>query len=480
MNRQIARREFLQLSALGAALGAARVAGAKSEYAKGDPNFKVPIPDEPVTREDFQALKQMAEEVYAKDAVEMEGYTFHMPSFGSYPSLFAWDSGWITMGTNCLDPKLAASEIEFLLLQQMPDGRVPHEVAFKDIAVKENFKTRLGRVISRNQFERLDSKLISVQMDPPSFIVAAEKIFARTGDKAWLNRCLPRMERCLEFLTVKRDLFKDGLVSIVHPWESGTDSSPAYDEIIPISYKTPFGVPYRMLLYPRMFDRFKQLDYDLGKIAEDNRFIVEDLTVISITLRAVLAVANLNEALGRADKALAYRRQAQKMMEAIDAEMWDEKAGCYFIRYDLKKPKLSRRITCASLLPLWSGLVKKDRAERIIREHVLNPKKFWLPYVFPFNPADDLEHDKIYGEDLMLWRGHCIWTNMNLMVCEALLAYGYKNEARELTRRSAKMIRHQGFREFYDFRNGQGRRAFNFGWPGVVLEMIAQTWPEAV
>jgi len=473
---KLGRRDFLKSSALGAAM----VAGGKSEYSKGDPKLKVPIPDEPVTREDFQALKKMADDVFNQDAVNMQGYTFHMPSFGSYPSLFAWDSGWIAMGMNQLDPQIAGSEIEFLLLQQMPDGRVPHEVAFKDIEVKENLKTRLGRVISRNQFESQDSKLISVQMDPPSFIVAAEKIFARTKDKAWLARCLPRMERCLEFLTVKRDLFKDGLVAIVHPWESGTDSSPAYDEIIPISYKTPFGAPYRVFLYPQMFDRFKQLRYDLGKIAEDNRFIVEDLTVISITIRAVLSVAELNESLGNTDKAKAYRSQAQKMMDAVDAEMWDEKAGCYLIRYDLKNPKLSKRVTCASLLPLWSGLVRKDRAERIIHDYVLNPQKFWLKYVFPFNPADDMEHDKIYGEDLMLWRGHCIWTNMNLMMTEALLACGYKNEARELTRRSAKMIRHEGFREFYDFRNGQGRRAYTFGWPGVVLDMVTQTWPEAI
>jgi putative isomerase len=82
-------------------------------------------------------------------------------------------------------------------------------------------------------------------------------------------------------------------------------------------------------------------------------------------------------------------------------------------------------------------------------------------------------------EDLLLWRGHCIWTNMNWMMTEGLLAYGYRDVAREITRRTAKMIRHEGYREFYDFRTGQGKGATHFNWPGLVLDMIHTTWPEA-
>lgn len=476
MKSKVDRRIFLQTSALA---GAATLAASKSEYAKGDPNFKVPIPDEPVTKEDYQALKKMAEEVYSGNAATLNGYTYHMPSKGSYPSLFAWDSGWNAMGVNQIDPKIAASEVELLAMQQMPDGRIPHEVVFKEVKVKKNLKTLMGTIVSRDQYQTVNGNLVSVQMDPPSYMVAAEKIFARTGDKAWAARLLPRYEKCIEFMTVKRDLFKDGLICIVHPWESGTDSSPAYDKILHISFKTPLGAQYRMLLYPEMFTRFKEMDYDINKIAQANRFILEDLTVISIAMRAILSVANMNEALGNLDKAKSYRAQAQKMMDAIDAELWDESKGYYNMRYDLKNPKFTDRLTCAALLPLWTGLVKKDRAERIIHEHVLNPKQFWLPYVFSFNANDEMQHDKFYGEDVLLWRGHCIWTNMNIMIMEALLTYGFKKEAAELTRRSAKMIRNQGFREFYDYRNGQGRRAFTFGWPGVVLNMIKQTWPDA-
>jgi len=473
MRSKVNRRKFLQASAVAGAVAMSKSASAKKET-KAE---LVPIPDEPVTRDDYKALKKTGEEVFTKDAVTIRGYTFHMPSSGSYPSLFAWDSGWHAIAMTRIDPKIAASEIEFLLLQQMPDGRVPHEVEFEEIKVRKSVKSVLGGMLSRDQYY---PKNISVQMDPPSYMIAAEKIYAQTKDDAWVKRILPIMEKCIYWMTHTRDLFKDGLVCIVHPWESGTDSSPAYDEILHISFKTPFGAPRRMFLYPQFFTRFKHLGYDINKIAADNVFIVEDLTVISIAIRAIISVANLNQAVGNLDKAKALRDQAQQMMDTVDRIHWDDKAGCYFIRYDLKNPKFSKRNTCASLLPVFTGLAKKEHVERVIHEHILNPKRYWLPYVFSFNADDEMQHDKFYGEDVLLWRGHCIWSNMNWMIADALNNYGYKKEARELTRRMAKMIRHEGYREFYDYRTGQGRRAYNFGWAGLVLDMINDYWPEAV
>ena len=164
---------------------------------------------------------------------------------------------------------------------------------------------------------------------------------------------------------------------------------------------------------------------------------------------------------------------------ALDRINWVESEGCYFHRYDVKEPRLAMRTTCSSLLPLMTGLVSKDRADRVFTEHALNPEEFWLEYLFPFNAKDEMENDKVYMEDLLLWRGHCIWTNMNWMMNEAFLAYDRIDEARELTRRTARMIQHEGFWEFYDFRNGQGKGQPDFNWPGLVLDMIARSWPEA-
>ena len=95
-------------------------------------------------------------------------------------------------------------------------------------------------------------------------------------------------------MTTERDLFGDGLVSVIHPWETGTDSSPAYDELLGLNFRTPLGAPKRGLLYPRLLDYNAKFDWDPQVAKQKNRFVLEDICFNSITIRAVRSVANLN------------------------------------------------------------------------------------------------------------------------------------------------------------------------------------------
>jgi len=217
----------------------------------------------------------------------------------------------------------------------------------------------------------------------------------------------------------------------------------------------------------------------MEKIAPENKFVFEDLTMNSISIRGIRSLGNLCDELGDKVKANQYQKQAKEMTDALVRISWDEKEGCFFPRWDLTDPRLSKRTTCASMLPMFTGILDEKKAGRIVKEHLKNPEEFWLDYMLSFNAKDELEMDgKIPLENIMLWRGHCIWTNMNWMMNEALLEYGYTEDARELTRRTAKMIRHEGMREFYDTRTGRGGGATNFCWPALVLDMIKRTWPE--
>ena len=437
-----------------------------------------PIPDGPLTKDDYKKLTRMTSEVMAKNRVRHGDYVFHMPAFGKYNSLFGWDSGWHAIAMTRIDPSIAASEIEYLTTFQIEEtGRIPHDTMFREMNKDRNWYSKLGLAMGDSQY---DEQGRTAMIDPPSYIIAAENIYEQTGDRAWLDRVLPRLERCVNYLTNDRDLFGDGLVSVIHPWETGTDSSPAYDEILNIDFSTPFGAPKRGLLYPRLLDYNAKFDWDPQVAKEKNRFVLEDACFNSITMRAILSVANLNEKIGNNGKAEKHRKLARKMMAAMDRVNWVEEEGCWFSRYDTKDPKLAMRTTCASLLPTLSGLASKEKAKRVIEEHALNREEFWLDYLFPFSAADEMKDEKIYMEDLVLWRGHCIWTNMNWMMMHALLNYGYREEARELTRKTAKMIEHEGLWEFYDWRNGQGKGQKEFNWPGLVLDMMAVSWPETV
>ncbi len=476
MKKDLDRRGFMKgAAAAGAVAAGAQMMPRRAMAKKLAPAY--PIPDGPVTKEEYARLKDMTAKVYAGNLVKVHDGVFHMPSKGKYSSLFGWDSGWHAISMSRIDPAVAASELTVLTDRQLDNGRISHDTHFKELEPKSSNWSRLGTRMGQSQF---DAEGRSAMIDPPSYIIAAEKVYEETKDRAWLDKVLPRLEKCIHYLTHDRDLFGDGLVSVIHPWETGTDSSPAYDKILHLDFRTPLGAPMRGLLYPKMLDYNAKFNWDPQIAKQKNRFVLEDCAFNAITIRGIQSVANLNESIGEKEKAAALRRQAAAMVAALDRINWVEEKGCYYSRYDAKDPKLAMRTTCASLLPVISGLVPRDRALRVIREHALNPKQFWLPYVFTFNAADEMLHDKVYMEDLLLWRGHCIWTNMNWLMMEGLMNYGFNDEARELTRRTAKMILHEGLWEFYDYRNGQGKGQPHFNWPGLVLDMIAVTWPEAV
>lgn len=476
MKQGLDRRRFLQTGA--GALTACAVISRSARAGNPDPAY--PLPEGPLTAEDYQELKDKTRKVYEHNRVRVDDGFFHVPSMGKYSSLFGWDSGWHAITMTRLEPGIAASELEVLFNRQLPNGRISHNTRFPQLEKKQASAPWYSRVVRKMSQTQYDSEGRSAMIDPPSYLLAAEKVYMATRDRAWLERVLPRLEKCIAYLTTERDLFGDGLVSVIHPWETGTDSSSAYDKILHLDFHTPLGAPARGLMYNQMLAYNAEFNWDPQVAREKNRFVLEDLTFNSITIRGIQAVASLNEQAGDKAKAEALRGQAAKMMSAIDRVNWVEKKGCYYSRYDAKNPKLAMRTTCASLLPILTGLVPEERARRLILEHLLNPRQFWLTYPVPFNAADEMKYDKVFLEDLVLWRGHCIWINMNYLLMEGLLNYGFKEEARELTRRTAKMIRHEGLWEFYDYRNGQGKGQASFNWPGLVLEMIHRTWPEAV
>jgi len=472
--KKISRRGLMQA---GAAAGALALAGSRPAAAKLNPAYQ--ISDGPLVADDWRDLLAKTTVVYKQNEITEGGFTFHMPSVGKYSSLYGWDSGWQATTMSAIDPKLAASEVEALTSRALPNGRISHNTELGDIAAQRQ-AAESGNFVRRWAFSQYDEQGRSAMIDPPSYILAAEKIYAAGKDRAWLDRVLPALEDCLHYLTREHDLFGDGLISVIHPWETGTDSSSAYDEILHLNFTTPLGALSRGLGYQKMVAWNSEFGWDPQEAKRRNRFVLEDLTFNCIAIRAIQAVANLNAAIGNADKAAAWNQQAANMMAAIERINWVEKKGCYFSRYDVRHPKLAMRSTAASLIPILTGLARKDRAERVIREHLLNPKRYWPGFVVPFNCVEELNREYVALEDLVLWRGHCIWININYLLTEGLMRYGFKEEARELTRRTARMIRHEGLWEFYDYRNGQGKGQPHFNWPGLVLPMMQMTWPEAV
>ena len=167
-----------------------------------------------------------------------------IPAPGPYRSVFAWDSGWHYFWLKRLDPGRARAELASLLACAEPDGRIPHE------------KPLLGQagygLVRRLQLRLLEGSFApsgaSWFIDPPIYLVAAADALAdasggtatATGLPGARNTALADIEararaalgwigenRLAAFLPPPWNR----LPALLHPLESGTDFSPAFDAV---------------------------------------------------------------------------------------------------------------------------------------------------------------------------------------------------------------------------------------------------------
>lgn len=145
-------------------------------------------------------------------AWQPEGYC--VPNLETYPYQWLWDScfhavAWAHLG----HPDKALEELRHVFRCQDADGFVPHVDYEREPEILSGFWGRSGA---------------SSITQPPMYGHALAAI-ARSGAEV-PGDLLERARRGLRFLTRSRQRDRSsGLVTVVHPWESGGDDSPRWD-----------------------------------------------------------------------------------------------------------------------------------------------------------------------------------------------------------------------------------------------------------
>jgi hypothetical protein len=411
-------------------------------------------------------LEKQALNVFDRNLVKWRGLMFHQPAPGAYQSFFAWDSGWHAIALSVIDPELAYKELQAVFAFQLENGLVPHEARIEGLGKSESF---FRKMLIKSVFVQFDSMGRSRLIDPPSFLIAAEIVYNRTKDTRIL-KLLPSMLKCLEYLMKDRIFLNDNLVCIVHPWEAGTDAAPYFDGACGVDVRRPSWFLKYMFAYLRQLKAIARLGWD-GKRALKNRaFVFQDVGMNGLVAAGAMAVSRLFSAAGDEANANKCKGMATAIIDACENLLWDETRGFYYPRWLKPEPVTVFRSCLNGVMPLLSGLVSKDRAERVITGYINSTAQFACDYGVQFNSAK--EQDLKWFKDSMLWRGPCIWISMNWAAAEAASIYGRADVASAITAKTAGLIVKNGFHEFYNPETGQGKGAGTFTWPALVLDMI--------
>lgn len=407
--------------------------------------------------------------------------TFTKPGPHQYPHQWNWDSALIALGLSLFDLPRAQTEIRALLSGQWQDGMLPHVIYHR---VPSDYFPPADFWQIENSPDAPGEPTSGITQ-PPLLTTVIQRMHSRFPMPEFVRESYPALLRWHRWLHTARDADGSGLACILHPWESGTDDSPRWLQLLALmqpeavpdfqrgdtryvpAIERPNRAEYERFIY--LINVFRQLRYAPADLLVHSPFLVQDVLFNAILFRAdedlrALAVT-LGEPIDEIDGWIS------RMGSNFSARFWDEGRGLYY-DYDLRAGEPIRVNTASAFMPLFAGLASQAQARRLVEEHLLNPAEY--------APAGDVYHwvtttarTEPTWEARRYWRGP-VWIIMNWFLIEGLLRYGYDDLAKVIRQDTLGLIESSGFREYYDPRDGSGCGSADFSWSAALALELSE------
>ena len=400
------------------------------------------------------------------------------PAPDLYPHQWNWDSCFIAIGLGRYAPERAAQEIRSLLKGQWRNGLIP-QIIFNPSAGGYFPGPEVWQ--SERSPDAPKDVATSGITQPPVVATAAWSVWrsARNRDtgRQFLRDIYPGIRRYHAWLYNERDPDNSGLVTVVHPWESGLDNSPPYLDAgrrVQLAYKPqyerldllhvaaanrPTNKDYDLFVY--LLEQMRAVDWDQRRYLRRAPLQVEDVLFNSILCRANLDLASIADELG--EDSDEPRRWHERTAEQINRKLWHDGDGTYY-SYDRVAGRLLRNDTIAGFHTLYGRVATAQRAQRLVEGRLLNRGAFWPAGGTPV-PTTAMDSEWFNPENY--WLGP-VWVNTNWMVLHGLRAYGFEDAAQVIAARTVQLVRNAGFREYFHPVTGQGFGTNSFSWTAAL------------
>ncbi|MEX1007158.1 MAG: trehalase family glycosidase [Acidimicrobiia bacterium] len=413
------------------------------------------------------------------------------PSASLYPHQWLWDSCFVAIGLARSDPPRAASELLALFRGQWANGMLPHMIFSED--VDDVGSTRIWQS-RQNPLAPRDVDTSCITQPPVTAIAVWRVALALSPDErvAFLTELFGKLVAYHEWLYRERDPNHRGLVTLIHPWECGLDTTPPWMQTL-ARMPLPWWARAATRLHVAHFSRFlrrdtkyapsvqrptdaeglamlvlaqraKRCGFDVRRMPPDRSVLIEDLAFNSI-----LAAANRSLTLIADEVGQPVPPELQEHFARTDTaieQLWDEPSAEYFSRNAVTGEPI-RLSTVSTFLPLFAGVPSPARAARLIAQ-LREPSGFWPRYPVPSVPTDAPE----FREEAY-WKGPT-WININWMIVDALDRFNEHALAEELRQRTLDLVDRAGCHEYFSPLTGRGCGASEFSWTAaLVLDLLA-------
>ena len=424
----------------------------------------------------------------ARDAIRglIENWHGHatVPSRRLYPHQWSWDSAFIALGQLHVAPQRAAVELLSLFGAQWADGRIPH-IAFNPAVADDAYfpGPSFWRSSQLRGHPPIDTSGI---IQPPVHAIAARAVMDRLGanGRDFATRAYPALVAQNSYIRERREM--NGLAAVVHPWETGLDNCPAWDEplrAVPADLSLFDSYTRRDIDHARSSERptdedyaryirlalaYRDHGYHDGWVRSHGEFVVIDPGFNALWAWSELALAEVAQAMGR--KYEGHRLEAERITTALVDQLWSTSREIFLAR-DMRSGRLLEERTVAGLIPLvLPGLPAgvRDALCATLTGPSFGAGQPGIRGVPSFDLTDRRYNPQRY------WRGPT-WLNTTWLLAEGLRTHGEEALAQRLREDMITLVAGAGLREYFNPRTGSGHGTSNFSWSAaLLLHVLAQ------
>lgn len=418
-----------------------------------------------------------------------------IPSDGPYTHQWLWDSCFIAIGLAHYDIERAKKEVLSLLRGQWSNGMLPNMI-FGTSDQHPRDRDLWRSWVSPYAPDEVSTSGITQPPMLAEAIVRIGKKLNKSDRRTWYQTVYPALLKYHEWLYNERDPHHEGVVLQIHPWEVGLDNTPPWTSELQLHHKPWWiklvdtlkldrlaflirrdtrhhvRIDQRLsnidaLLYYDTTLRLRRKRYDIDSILRRSLFCIEDLTFNCILIRANKHLKDIAKYIGK-ELPEDISASIEKGENALE-QYWDAYTSQYYSREHVTH-KLIKVQSIATLMPLYSGVISKERAEQLVR-HLYNPQTFGTDYPIPSVPKSS-EWFKEHG----YWQGPT-WMNTNWLIIDGLRRYKFDEIADAVSVSSLEMVLKNGFYEYFSPLDASPAGIENFSWTASLAIDLAITTP---
>jgi hypothetical protein len=409
------------------------------------------------------------------------------PSRRLYPHQWSWDSACIAIGYARSNQERAERELRSLFAGQWRNGLLPHIVF-----------TEGARYFPGPEFWQTErsadapaSPRTSGIVQPAVHGTAVWEVVRHAADReravAFGRELLPKLIAWHEYLYRERTRDGGALVEVWHPWETGMDNSPLWDDALARIELEPGDVPpYERVdvtvavaeerptdhdydRYAYLVGLFRALAYDAARIREETPFAIRPVLFNALLVQSNRDLAELARAIGADPGPL--DDWAERTAAELE-RLWDDETAVYR-DFDVRAGEPLASWCASGLAPLYAGIPQPERAARMLERIGASGLEVgasgWAATSLP--PGDPRFDPNLY------WRGP-VWPILNWVLHRGLARYGFDELAARVRTTVIALAEDGGFWEHYDPVTRKGHGGASFSWTAaLVLDLIGSQSP---